>query len=230
MLISFIAAFWRFPASITSFEISAISPICPVIFLIVSAVLFAISEPCSAFSILVAISSDVSFADFWLLAARFLTSSATTAKPFPCSPALAASTAALSARILVWNAISSITLIIFDILFDASFISLIDFNIFPISLLTTLAFSWALLASSFENKIFSVFFSVCLATSAIVAVSSSTALACSVAPCARLRDESAILFEPTATCSEENPISLTRLLRFPIISSSASLITANCPS
>ena len=36
------------------------------------------------------------------------TSPATTAKPLPCSPARAASTAALSARMLVWNAISSI--------------------------------------------------------------------------------------------------------------------------
>lgn len=32
-----------------------------------------------------------------------------TAKPLPCSPARAASTAALSARILVWNAMPSMT-------------------------------------------------------------------------------------------------------------------------
>ena len=42
--------------------------------------------------------------------ARLRTSSATTAKPMPASPARAASTAALSARMLVWNAISSIVL------------------------------------------------------------------------------------------------------------------------
>ena len=35
----------------------------------------------------------------------FLTSSATTAKPFPASPALAASMEALSARRLIWLAI-----------------------------------------------------------------------------------------------------------------------------
>ncbi len=37
------------------------------------------------------------------------TSPATTAKPRPCSPARAASTAAFSARILVWNAMPSMT-------------------------------------------------------------------------------------------------------------------------
>ena len=45
--------------------------------------------------------------------ASFLTSSATTAKPRPCSPALAASMAALSASRLVWSAmflIVSVTL------------------------------------------------------------------------------------------------------------------------
>src|SRR6185312_10161374 len=41
--------------------------------------------------------------------ARLRTSPATTAKPRPCSPARAASTAALSARMLVWKAIESIT-------------------------------------------------------------------------------------------------------------------------
>jgi len=40
----------------------------------------------------------------WL--ARFLTSPATTAKPLPASPALAASMVALSARRLVWLAMS----------------------------------------------------------------------------------------------------------------------------
>jgi hypothetical protein len=43
---------------------------------------------------------------------RARTSEATTAKPRPCSPALAASTAAFSASRLVWNEISSITRVI----------------------------------------------------------------------------------------------------------------------
>ena len=46
--------------------------------------------------------------------ARLRTSEATTAKPRPCSPARAASTAAFSARMLVWKAIPSITAMISD--------------------------------------------------------------------------------------------------------------------
>jgi len=55
----------------------------------------------------------VLFAASAALMARFRTSPATTAKPAPASPALAASTAAFSARRLVWNAISSMVLMIF---------------------------------------------------------------------------------------------------------------------
>ncbi len=50
--------------------------------------------------------------------ARVRTSLATTAKPRPCSPARAASTAALSARILVWKAMPSITLMMSAIFLD----------------------------------------------------------------------------------------------------------------
>ncbi len=44
--------------------------------------------------------------------ANVRTSEATTAKPRPCSPARAASTAAFKARILVWKAMPSMTLMI----------------------------------------------------------------------------------------------------------------------
>ena len=54
--------------------------------------------------------SRAAWAQRW---ARARTSSATTAKPAPASPARAASTAALSARMLVWKAISSMVLMIF---------------------------------------------------------------------------------------------------------------------
>jgi hypothetical protein len=48
--------------------------------------------------------------------AKFRTSSATTEKPVPALPARAASTAAFSARMLVWKQISLITLMILEIL------------------------------------------------------------------------------------------------------------------
>ena len=51
-------------------------------------------------------------------AASRRTSSATTAKPFPASPALAASTAAFRASILVWNAMFCMVVIIWPICSD----------------------------------------------------------------------------------------------------------------
>ncbi len=68
---------------------------------------------CDCFS-----SSAVSFAARPLRCAKLRTSSATTAKPLPASPARAASTAALSANKFVWNATSSMVLIIFAVSSD----------------------------------------------------------------------------------------------------------------
>ncbi|MNV10063.1 hypothetical protein D3C71_1005750 [compost metagenome] len=59
------------------------------------------SEPACTRSTLVWISALISRAALALRVARLRTSLATTAKPRPCSPARAASTAALSARMLV---------------------------------------------------------------------------------------------------------------------------------
>ena len=52
---------------------------------------------------------SISLVALVVLSANFLTSSATTAKPLPCSPALAASMAAFKARRFVWSAMSFIT-------------------------------------------------------------------------------------------------------------------------
>ena len=51
----------------------------------------------------------ISCVDSWVRLARVLTSSATTAKPRPCSPARAASIAAFKASKLVWSATPRIT-------------------------------------------------------------------------------------------------------------------------
>ena len=52
--------------------------------------------------------------------ARLRTSPATTAKPRPCSPARAASTAAFSARMFVWKAMPSIMPMMSAIFFELS--------------------------------------------------------------------------------------------------------------
>ena len=64
----------------------------------------------------------ISLAASALRLARLRTSLATTAKPRPCSPARAASTAALSARMLVWNAMPSMTPMMSEILREAELI------------------------------------------------------------------------------------------------------------
>mmetsp|Transcript_16667 Transcript_16667/g.31257 ORF Transcript_16667/g.31257 Transcript_16667/m.31257 type:complete len:244 (+) Transcript_16667:659-1390(+) len=65
----------------------------------------------------------ISFADAALRCARPWTSLATAVNPRPCSPARAASTAAFSARMLVWKAMPSITPMMSPIFFELALIS-----------------------------------------------------------------------------------------------------------
>ena len=114
--------------------------------------------------------------------ARLRTSSATTANPFPAAPARAASTAAFKARILVWNAISSIVLMIFPISLELLLMSVMAESISCIRWLLSPASSLTLSAMSLAAFAFSAFFSTLLEISLMVAASSSTEEACSVAP------------------------------------------------
>ena len=149
-----------------------------------SAVWFAISEPFSTASIVLLMSAAVFWEASADLEARFLTSSATTAKPFPASPARAASMAALSASMLVWNAISSMVLII----------SLISSVLWLISCIAaSISFMrWLLRLASLPMEFMLVlassaslaFFFICSEMSAMVAESSSIEPACSVEPAA----------------------------------------------
>ena len=77
-------------------------------------------EPSSTFLTLSSIRLLISLAAVAERPARLRTSLATTAKPRPCSPARAASTAALSASRLVWKAISSMTPMMSAIFFAES--------------------------------------------------------------------------------------------------------------
>ena len=91
------------------------------------------AEPLSTCSTEVSIKPLISLAAEAERCARLRTSEATTAKPRPCSPARAASTAALSARIFVWKAMPSITLIMSPILCELS----VMLRIFSTTWLTT---------------------------------------------------------------------------------------------
>ncbi len=79
-------------------------------------------EPWSTRVTLAWISVLISLAAVAERPARLRTSEATTAKPRPCSPARAASTAALSASRFVWKAMSSITLMMSTMRREASLI------------------------------------------------------------------------------------------------------------
>ena len=90
---------------------------------IFSVTLIAIFLPSFTASIESLIRAVVFFTASALLWASVLTSLATTAKPLPACPALAASTEAFKARILVWKAMSSISLAIFVICWALSLMS-----------------------------------------------------------------------------------------------------------
>ncbi len=76
------------------------------------------SEPSATLPTESSIKCLISFAAPAERCANVRTSEATTAKPRPCSPARAASTAAFKAKILVWKAMPSMTEMISAIFFD----------------------------------------------------------------------------------------------------------------
>ena len=83
----------------------------------------------------------------------------------------------------VWNAISSMTLMIFEIFADETLMASIARNISFISLSPFCACTRALPVSSFAWSAFSALLLVCEAISAMDDESSSTEDACSAAPC-----------------------------------------------
>ncbi|MCW0448845.1 hypothetical protein NB706_001679 [Xanthomonas sacchari] len=113
--------------------------------------------------------------------ARVRTSLATTAKPRPCSPARAASTAALSARMLVWKAMPSMTEMMSAILFDEASMPLMVSTTWPTTLPPCEATAAAPTANWLAWRACSAFcFTVEVSSSIDAAVSSRLAACCSV--------------------------------------------------
>jgi hypothetical protein len=110
-----------------------------------------------------------------LRCARLRNSPATTAKPRPWSPARAASTAAFSVRMLVWNAMASIVPMMSAIFFELALISSIVETTWPTTSPPRVATSRAAVAS-------------CVAARALSALVFTVAVNCSIddAVCCRL--------------------------------------------
>ena len=129
---------------------------------------------------------EISSPVFWeasaVLAASLRTSSATTAKPFPALPARAASTAAFRARMLVWNAMSSMLLMILPISEEVVLMFCMATSIsciLPVPRDTSATDALTLCSVSSTRRVFS---STCWEISASVAASSCTLEACCVEP------------------------------------------------
>ena len=129
-----------------------------------------------------------------VLLARLRTSAATTAKPLPSFPALAASTAAFRASILVWNAMSSIVFMILRIWTAFSLISAMAPTISCIFRLLSSISRSVSRAISLTCFTLCVLLFTCPEISSEAAASSSTKEACSTAPSESSR-------EPLDTCS-----------------------------
>ncbi len=141
--------------------------------------LFAMSAPACTRSTDSLIRSAISFAALALRCASARTSPATTAKPRPCSPARAASTAAFNARILVWKEIPLITLMISLIFFELSVMDPIVLTTSQTILPPERACSAATTASLLASRAFSALRFTVEVSSSILAAVSTTAAACS---------------------------------------------------
>jgi len=172
------------------------------------------ASTCATESSISALISLAAVAERW---ASERTSDATTAKPLPCSPARAASTAALSARILVWNAMPSITPMMSTMRREAS--------LMPCMVLTTCCTTSPLRAATPEASeaswlaccAFSAFCRTVEVSSSIAAAVSSSEPACCSVRAERSRLPPAISAEAVAMVSAPPRTSATMRVRLPFI-------------
>ena len=168
---------------------------------------FTCCEPLETFSTLVWIRSLISRAACALRLASAPTSPATTAKPRPCSPARAASTAAFSASRFVWKAISSITAMISAIRCEFCWISCIVATTRCTSLPPCSATVAAPVARSLALRAASAFSLTVLFSSSIAEAVSSSEPACCSVRWPRSCVPSSISRDCTSTSSDERRVS-----------------------
>ena len=144
-------------------------------------------------------------------------------------PALAASTAAFKASIFVWKAISSIVLIIASICEENSLICCIEYNTSFIFLSLISICCPTEIACWFAFSALCALTSTWCETSLREAASCSTALACSVAPCAKESALSAICIEFSNTLLDDFETCPNVCVKFVLISKRESLILENSP-
>ncbi len=146
---------------------------------------------CAALTVLPE-SPEISWAAAWLRSASLRTSAATTAKPRPCSPARAASTAALRASRSVWRAISC-TIRIFSAMVSIALTA---------SVTARPEASASLAASRAMLSVWAALSAFCLMLAVICSIedeASSAEAACSVAPWLSCSEAAAISWLPEAT-------------------------------
>ena len=162
-------------------------------------------DPCSTRSTLSVISRLISLAASALRPARLRTSLATTAKPRPCSPARAASTAAFRARMLVWKAMPSITLMMSAILW---LLSSMPFIVLTTSATTSppwVATVEALRASWLAWRALSAF---CFTVEPSCSI--DAAVCCSALACSSVRPDRSWLPAAISVLAEATPCALLR--------------------
>ena len=157
--------------------------------------------PCATVCMLAPIRALISLAASALRWARLRTSLATTAKPRPCSPARAASTAALSARMLVWNAMPSITAVMSAIRLALSLMPFIVVTTWPTTAPPRVASVLAPVANWLAWRALSALCLTVEPSSSIAAAVACSALAWVSVRCDRSMLPEAISREPMATPS-----------------------------
>ncbi len=187
------------------------------------------AEPSATLPVESSISDLISLAAVAERWASERTSVATTAKPRPCSPARAASTAAFKARMLVWKAMPSMTEMMSAILREEAWMSAMVVTTLPTTLPPCEATEAAPTASWLALRAWSAFCLTVEVSSSIEAAVSSRLAAC----CSVRRDRSllpaAISVEAVEMAAEAPWMRETTEVSWAAVALASSRMVANTP-